>query len=75
MTKAEQDIMRYFRQYRVGANEMLFFNMGFSNSESPAFSSAMASLISNGLVVQERRRHAYSLTFDGFVASLATLSA
>jgi hypothetical protein len=69
MTDAEKKIMRYFRQYRIGANEMLFFNGGLSNTASPKFQSAMESLIRNGLVVRERRKGAYSLTDDGFVAS------
>jgi hypothetical protein len=71
MTKSEKNIMRQFRQYRVGANEMLFFNVSVSNSHAPDFQSAMRSLIRNGLVVEERRRHAYSLTSDGYAASLS----
>jgi hypothetical protein len=71
VTKAEQDIMRHFRQYHVGANEMLFFNTTSAQSNSPRFQFAMASLIRSGLVIRERRRHAYSLTGSGFVASLS----
>ena len=71
MTKAEKDIMRHFRQYRIGRNEMLFFNTNLANSDSPKFQFAMASLIRSGLVIKERRRNAYSLTFDGFMASLS----
>jgi hypothetical protein len=70
VTKAEQDIMRHFRQYHVGVNEMLFFNTASAQSNSPRFQLAMASLIRSGLVIRERRRHAYSLTDSGFVASL-----
>jgi hypothetical protein len=70
MTKSKQDILRHFRQYQVGVNEMLFFNTQTTTSDSPKFDVAMASLIREGLVVQERRRHAYSLTNSGFEASL-----
>lgn len=69
MTESERKIMRYFRQYRIGANEMLFFNTNLANSTSPKFHSAMESLIRSGLVVRERRKNAYSLTEDGFAAS------
>jgi hypothetical protein len=70
MTKEERDIMRYFRQYRVGANEMLFFNTQWVSSGSSKFQNAMDSLIKNGWVVKERRRNAYSLTTSGFQTSL-----
>jgi hypothetical protein len=69
MTDSERKIMRYFRQYRIGANEMLFFHSNLANTGSPRFQSAMESLIRNGLVVRERRKNAYSLTEDGFAAS------
>jgi hypothetical protein len=69
MTEAERKIMRYFRQYRIGANEMLFFHNNVANPASPKFQSAMESLIRNGLVVRERRKNAYSLTENGFAAS------
>jgi len=69
MTDAERQIMRYFKQYRIGANEMLFFNANVANSGSSKFTTAMESLIRNGLVIRERRRNAYSLTIDGFAAS------
>jgi predicted transcriptional regulator len=69
MTDAEKQIMRYFRQYHIGANEMLFFNTNLANSASPKFNSAMESLIRSGLVVRERRKNAYSLTEHGFAAS------
>jgi hypothetical protein len=48
---------------------MLFFNTSLANANSPKFQLAMTSLIRSGLVVKERRRNAYSLTFEGFVAS------
>jgi hypothetical protein len=69
MTDAERQILRYFKKYRIGANEMLFFNTSVTNTSSSKFNSAMDSLIRNGLVVRERRRNAYSLTDDGFAVS------
>jgi len=69
MTKAEKDILRYFRNYHVGANEMLFFNTNPANATTSSFTMAMASLIDSGLVNRERRRNAYSLTDDGYEAS------
>jgi hypothetical protein len=69
MTDQERQILRYFKKYRIGANEMLFFNTNVANSGSPKFNTAMDSLIRNGLVIRERRRNAYSLTDDGFAVS------
>lgn len=69
MTKTEKDIMRQFRQYRIGINEMLCFNTSLSKGNSSDFQLAMSSLIRHGLVIPERRRHAYSLTAEGFAAS------
>jgi hypothetical protein len=71
MTEAEKQIMRYFRQYRIGANEMLFFNTNPANATSPKFQLAMDSLIRGGFVVRERRRNAYSLTDAGFTKSMS----
>ncbi len=71
MTKTERDILRHFRQYRIGINEMLCFNTTMANSNSPKFQSAMSSLIRDGLVVKERHRHAYSLTPHGFTTSMS----
>lgn len=71
MTNSEKKIMQYFRQYHVSANEMLFFNTGLTNSSTSTFQLAMASLIRSGLVNRERRRNAYSLTDDGYAASMS----
>lgn len=71
MTDEERQIMRHFRQYHVGANEMLFFNTSLANSGSPKFQSAMEGLIRNGLVIRERRRNAYSLTDAGLTVSMS----
>jgi predicted transcriptional regulator len=71
MTQTERDIMRHFRQYHIGVNEMLCFNTTMANSNSPKFQSAMTALIRTGMVVKERHRHAYSLTPDGFTLSMS----
>jgi hypothetical protein len=71
MTATETDILRHFRQYRIGAHEMLFFTAGLAKSHPPKFRSAMASLIEGGYVIEERRRNAYSLTELGYTASLS----
>ena len=69
MTTAEIEIMLYFRQYDVGIGQMLFFYSGLAKSHPPKFHQAMASLMRNGLVIEERYRAAYSLTPRGFQAS------
>jgi hypothetical protein len=71
MTQTERDILRHFRQYHIGVNEMLCFNTTMSNSNSPKFQSAMTALIRGGMVVKERHRHAYSLTPEGFTLSMS----
>jgi hypothetical protein len=70
MTDAEAKILRQFRQYRMGASGMLFFNAGMSRTHPRAFCQAMTALIRDGLVVKERPRDAYSLTPRGYQASL-----
>jgi hypothetical protein len=71
MTQSEKDIMRHFRQYHIGVNEMLCFNTKLAKSNASEFQMAMTTLIRSGLVIKERRQHAYSLTAEGFVASLS----
>ena len=71
MNKNEKDIMRHFRQYHIGVNEMLCFNTKLAKSNASEFHLAISSLIRSGLVIEERRLHAYSLTPEGFVASLS----
>ena len=71
MTKNEKDMMRHFRQYHIGVNEMLCFNTNLAKSNTTEFQVAMSSLIRNGLVVKERHRFAYSLTDEGFTTSLS----
>ncbi len=71
MTNTERAILRHFRQYQIGVNEMLCFNTTMANSSSQKFQSAISSLVRNGLIVKERRRHAYSLTAEGFAVSMS----
>jgi hypothetical protein len=71
MSKTETEIMRHFRVYRAGVGEMLFFESGLAKSHPPEFFHAMTSLIKMGLVVEERRQGAYSLTPSGYRASLS----
>ena len=71
MQETEKAIMRHFRQYQIGVNEMLCFDTTMSRSNSSDFQLAMASLIRDGLVIKERHRHAYSLTHEGFTASMS----
>jgi hypothetical protein len=70
MTDAEAKILKHFRQYRMGAHGMLFFNAGMSRTHPRTFCLAMSALIRDGLVVKERPRDAYSLTPRGYQASL-----
>jgi hypothetical protein len=74
MSSAEAEIMRYFRRFGVGAGKMLFFNTSPMRTNPDQFRHAMGSLIRQGLVVQEHRRDAYSLTDLGYRASLAAQS-
>ncbi len=71
MSEGEADILRFFRTYQVGVNEMLFLNSGFAKAHPPQFKRAMQALMERGLVVQERPRDAYSLTASGYRASLS----
>jgi hypothetical protein len=71
MTDSEAEIMRYFRRFDVGVGQMLFFDTGPAHADPARFHHAMGSLIRRGLVVQERRRGAYSLTQRGYRASLS----
>ena len=56
MTKAERDIMRHFRKYRVGVNEMLCFDTNPSKTNSSEFQVAMTSLIESGSSFANQRR-------------------
>lgn len=71
MTASEAKIMRLFRQYRADPCRMVFFNAGPAKAHPASFHAAMTSLIDGGLVVRERRRDAYSLTPQGYRASLS----
>jgi len=72
MNRAELGILGIFRAYRVEAHQMLFLHTGFNKPETTEFSRAMQSMIRRGLVVQERRRGAYSLTNRGYRALVGT---
>jgi hypothetical protein len=69
MTESETHIMRHFKLYGIRVNEMLCFNE-LANSQPARFHAAMASLVQRGFVVAERRRDAFSLTSQGYCASL-----
>lgn len=69
MTEPETEILCYFRRYSVGVGKMLFFNTGPAKARPAQFQRAMASLMREGLVIEERRRDAYSLTPRGYQAS------
>jgi hypothetical protein len=71
MTQTERDILRHFRTYHIGVNEMLCFNTTMSTSNSTKFQSAINALVRDGLVVKERLRGAYSLTPEGFTQSMS----
>ncbi len=73
MKPDEAKILRQFKAYRVGTDEMLFFNSSIAKPHPPQFYEAMASLIRQGLVQREMRQNAYSLTACGSEA-LRTLS-
>jgi DNA-binding IclR family transcriptional regulator len=65
----ESQIMAQFRNYRVGAGEMLFFESGLAKSHPPEFQRAIKALVEKGWVVAERRSGAYSLTRQGLAAA------
>lgn len=71
VTPPEAAILRQFRSYHVQAGQMLFFNNVPGRPQSHEFARAIRSLIERGLVTQEARRNAYSLTAVGYRASMA----
>lgn len=71
MSASEISILREFRRYQLRASEMLFFNNGQAKTQSRQFTHAMLSLIEKGFVVKERHKNAYSLTSNGYLASLS----
>lgn len=72
MTDPEAEIMSQFRRYLVREGQMLFFPPGAAQSHTASFQRAIESLIRDGLLIQERHRHAYSLTRSGYRASRST---
>lgn len=69
MSVAETRILRHFRAYHMGANEMLCFQNGIAKSHPAPFQAAMAKLIRRGFVTSDRRPGAYALTDSGYQAS------
>jgi hypothetical protein len=63
MNESTHKVLAIFRRYRVGPGQMLFIH----NLEGGP-KSAMARLISDGLVTQEGPKNAYCLTQLGFAA-------
>jgi hypothetical protein len=70
MTADECTIMALFRQYKIGPEEMLFFNPGTCKLSGTPFRNAMHSLMNRGMVMKERPKEAYSLTRQGYDLSL-----
>lgn len=70
MTADECAILVLFRQYKIGPEEMLFFNPGTCKLSGTPFRNAMQSLMTRGLVMKERPKEAYSLTRNGYDISL-----
>ena len=63
MNKSMLTVLTIFRRYRVGPGQMLFLH---NLDHGPQ--SAIAKLISDGLIVKESPKNAYCLTAQGFAA-------
>jgi hypothetical protein len=70
MSADESIILALFRQYKIGPEEMLFFNTGTCKLAGTPFRNAMQSLMTRGMVIKERPKEAYSLTRQGYRLSL-----
>lgn len=70
MSVDESIILALFRQYKIGPEEMLFFNAGTCKLSGAPFRNAMQSLMNRGMVIKERPKEAYSLTRQGYTLSL-----
>ena len=68
MTDSELEILRYFKRFSITAGQMLFFHAQ-TRTDPARFQKAMQSLVRRGLVLQERRHDAYSLTELGYRAT------
>ena len=66
MTDTELKILRLFRSYGVGPDEMLFVSLIDAKAAGECFPAAMRRLIAKGLIVKERPQHAYALTRAGY---------
>jgi hypothetical protein len=71
MSKTETAILRLFRSYLARPSEMLFLNSGLAKSHPREFTQALHALIERKFVIKERPRDAYSLTEQGYAASLS----
>jgi hypothetical protein len=72
MNDSEKAVLRLFRTYEMEPYQILCLHGGFAKSHPREFSNAIRSLIERDLMVKERWRDAYSLTAQGYVASLST---
>jgi hypothetical protein len=73
MTASERSILECFRRFQAGPDEMLFMNPADCKMQPVPFRNAMLSLIRQSMVVKERPKAAYSLTRNGYDASLLSL--
>ena len=73
MTDSELEILRYFKRFSTTAGQMLFFQAS-SRTDPAKFQKAMQGLVRRGLVLQEKRRDAYSLTELGYRTTQSVLS-
>ena len=61
MKQSTQDVFAIFRRYQVGPHQMLFIN-----NPPGGMRTALAGLISAGLILRERPKNAYCLTDLGY---------
>jgi hypothetical protein len=73
MTAEELGILHFFRRFRVGPEEMLFFTPSDCKVTAKQFLAAMHSLIEKDLVMKERPAQAYSLTSAGYRVSVRAI--
>ena len=71
MTANECAVLVFFRQYLIQPDEMLCFNAGDLKLPPDRFQATMHSLMQRGFVIKERPQQAYSLTKQGYWASLS----
>lgn len=71
MNESETAVLRLFRTYQMGPNQILCLHAGLFKSDRQDFSKAVRSLMERDMLVKEHFRDAYSLTTRGYVASLS----